>query len=83
MIVLLAMMTAIPAAMRLIPFLFSKWLNRWTALEKLSTTLPMCISILLVAHLLEQTPFTIYPLGCPNFLDLQLSCACISGCALF
>lgn len=66
MILLLVVMTAISATLRMIPFLFAKWLSRWTLLEKLAATLPLCISILLVAHLLENTPFSHYPFGIPE-----------------
>lgn len=70
MILLLVMMTAISASLRLIPFVFSKWLRNWPLLEKLSSTLPLCISILLVAHLLENVPFTHFPFGLPELAGL-------------
>jgi branched-subunit amino acid transport protein AzlD len=70
MIVLLLMMTAISASLRLIPFVFSRWLRKWSVLEKLAATLPQCITLLLVAHLLEKTPFTLYPFGIPELIGL-------------
>lgn len=70
MIVLLAMMASISVGLRLIPFVFSKWLSRWTALEKLSASLPICISILLVAYFLEQTPYRMYPFAIPELAGL-------------
>jgi branched-subunit amino acid transport protein AzlD len=71
MIALLLMMTLISASLRLLPFLFFKRKHTEGGfLEKLSTTLPLCISILLVAHLLEKTPFTLYPFGIPELAGL-------------
>jgi branched-subunit amino acid transport protein AzlD len=72
MMVLLVIMTAISASLRLIPFLFSRWLSKWRSLEKLAATVPLCISILLVAHLLERTPFTLYPFGIPELGGITL-----------
>jgi branched-subunit amino acid transport protein AzlD len=66
MMLLLAVMTAISASMRLIPFVFSKWMSRWSLLEKLAAILPLCISILLVAHLLDASSFKEYPFGVPQ-----------------
>ncbi len=60
MMALLMVMTVISVGMRWIPFLFSKKLTAWKPLEKLSATLPLCIAILLVAHLLHQRHSTDY-----------------------
>jgi branched-subunit amino acid transport protein AzlD len=70
MILLLLVMTTISASLRLIPFVFSKWLRKWTVLEKLAATLPLSISILLVAHLLETTSFKLYPFGIPEITGI-------------
>lgn len=70
MIVLLIMMTTIAATLRLIPFIFAKWLSRWTALTKVSATLPMCISILIVAYLVEPT-IRLYPFAIPELAGLS------------
>lgn len=72
MIALLAMMAAISASMRLLPFVFSKWLSRWSLLEKLGATITLPISILLVAHLLEETSFASYPFGIPEVAGLAV-----------
>ena len=69
MIVLLIMMTTISATLRLIPFIFAKWLGRWGALAKISATLPMCISILIVAYLVEPTT-RYYPFAIPELAGL-------------
>ena len=69
MIVLLIMMTTISATLRLIPFIFAKWLSRWAALAKLSATLPMCISILIVAYLVEPAT-RLYPFAIPELAGL-------------
>jgi len=70
MILLLAIMTTISASMRMMPFVFSKWMSKWSLLEKLATTLPLCISLLLVAHQLEPTPFKEYPFGIPELTGI-------------
>ena len=70
MILLLVIMTSISLSLRLIPFVFSKWMSKWSVLEKLAATLPLCISILLVAHLLEHTPFKEYPFGIPELAGI-------------
>ncbi len=69
MIVLLIMMTTISATLRLIPFVFAKWLSRWAALAKISASLPMCISILIVAYLVEPTTH-LYPFAIPELAGL-------------
>ena len=50
MIKVLAVMTAVSFGFRILPFLFSTWLKRWTFLDKLGATLPVCLLLLLVAH---------------------------------
>jgi len=55
MIVALILMTTISFSFRYAPFVLSNWLKKWTFLEKLAATLPVCILILLVAHNLEHT----------------------------
>lgn len=69
MITLLIMMTTISASLRLIPFVFAKWLESWRPLAKISASLPMCISLLIVAYLVEPTLHT-YPFAVPEFLGL-------------
>jgi branched-subunit amino acid transport protein AzlD len=71
MIPLLIVMTVIAASHRTFPFIFSKWLSKWTLLEKLAASLPLCISILLVAHLLEDVPFSQFPFGIPELGGLM------------
>lgn len=54
MILILIIMTIISFSFRYAPFVLSNWLQKWTFLEKLAATLPICILILLVAHNLEH-----------------------------
>lgn len=55
MILTLLTMTVISFSLRYAPFAFSSWLQKWTFLEKLATTLPISILILLTAHNLQYT----------------------------
>lgn len=66
MIAVLIIMTTISASMRLAPFLFSRWLEKWGFMEKLAATLPLCILILLAVHMLEGSSFIHYPFGLPE-----------------
>lgn len=50
---LLLMLFAITFGCRVLPFVLGKKLEKISLLQKLSTTLPMCILILLVAHTLH------------------------------
>jgi branched-subunit amino acid transport protein AzlD len=55
MITALIVMTAVSFSCRYCPFVLSDWLKSLTFLEKLSTALPVCILLLLVAHNLEYS----------------------------
>lgn len=56
MIPLLFSMTLISFGVRYAPFLLTKWLQRWSVLQKLADGLPLCILVILVAHCLEESP---------------------------
>jgi branched-subunit amino acid transport protein AzlD len=66
MMVLLLTMTLISFSMRMLPFFLAKWLDRFPLLKKITAGLPLCISILLVAHLLENENFKVFPYGLPE-----------------
>ena len=63
MIGALLVMATISFGFRYAPFVLSKWLQRWSFLEKLAATVPACILILLVAHNLENTGCGIAEMG--------------------
>ena len=66
MIPALVVMTLISFAFRYAPFVVAKWLQKWTILEKLAHTLPICILMLLVAHNLDHAPSC----GLPEIIGL-------------
>lgn len=70
MIILLVMMTGISFGMRFIPFLISDRFQKIPLIEKLSSTLPTCILLILVAHTLEGTKISHFPFGIPELSGL-------------
>lgn len=55
----LLVMTLVSCGMRILPFIFSESMQKWAFLQRISVTLPACLTILLVAHCVESTTFGI------------------------
>ncbi|MFN0065404.1 MAG: AzlD domain-containing protein [Chlamydiales bacterium] len=52
--ILLPVVTAVSMGTRLLPFVFGSIFLKWKFLEKLSTVLPICLLIFIMAHTLQQ-----------------------------